>query len=85
MMAIELKVGEIVSKFIPIPKRKGLSASAPNDILGHKELFDFYGISCEDLNASPINGTTELETRDGVLYIDWNKRAIVAPLKYYSS
>lgn len=81
-MAIEFKASEIFSKFVPKQKIEG---SYLSDILGHKRLFDFYGISCDELNTSPVNGTIELQTKDGVLYIDCNKRVIIAPLNYYSS
>ena len=79
-MTIEL------GKFFP---RKTLLAPVqlpdPDPFSGHKRLFDHYGISLDDLNANPENGVTMIPTPDGILYIDWGKRAIVSPLKYNPS
>ena len=84
-MVIELRVSEFLSKLIPFSKREGLSPSPLSAILGHQKLFDFYGISCDLLKPLSMSGITELQTRDGVLSIDWDKRVIIPPPNYYSS
>lgn len=78
--------GEGISKFVPGSKRE-VSSSAqpaiPSVVFGHERLFHFYGIPYELLNPSLKIGITRLETGDGDLCIDWEKRTIIPPLKYF--
>lgn len=86
-MAIELGLRIDLSRFGKWSIKETLPPPAkpanPDVLSGHEKLFDSYQIPLDTIIPTPNSKVTTLPTRDGDLLIDWEKKAIVAPLIHY--